>query len=66
MKTIEKDMENINKFLNDLAYCKDCITDIQTRINNNSFMSDNEILDEVRRAIDFLIDAEKHLKKAMI
>jgi len=65
MKTIEKNMENIKKFLNDLAYCKDCITDIQTRINNNSFMSDNEILDEVRRAIDFLIDAEKHLKKVM-
>ena len=65
MKTLEKDMENIRKFLDDLGYCKDCISDIQTRINNESFESDEEILDEIGRASDFLIDAEMHFKKTM-
>ena len=65
MKTIEKDMENIRKLLDDLGYSKVCISDIETRINNESFESDEEILEEIGRASDFLIDAEKHLKKTM-
>ena len=65
MKKIRNDMENIKKFLDDLGYCKVCISDIQTRIDRESFESNEEILEEIGRVSDFLVDAENHLKKTM-
>lgn len=65
MKTADTDMESYRKFINDLGYAKDCITDIQVRLEKESFETNEEILDEIGRASDFLIDAEKHLKKTM-
>jgi len=65
MKTLEKDMENIRKLLDDLGYCKDCISDIQIQIARESFETNEEILEEIGRASDFLVDAEKHLKKTV-
>jgi len=63
MKTIEDDMGNIRKLLNDLAYAKDAISDIQTRIHMESFATDDEILNEILYAKDFLTDAEKRIKE---
>ena len=66
MKTLENDIGNIRKLLDDLAYCKDCISDIQTRIHAESFKSNEEILEEIERASDFLTDAERRLKEEMV
>jgi len=63
MKTIEKDMGSIKKLMDDLAYCKDCISDIQTRIQMESFQSNEEILGEIGRASDFLADARNGWKR---
>jgi len=63
MKTLESDMENIKKLLNDLGYAKDAISDIQTRIYMESFVTDEEILNEILHAKDFLIDAEKRIRE---
>ena len=65
MKTIEDDIEIINKFVNTLSYAGDCILDIRVRIEHEGFESNEKILEEIGRAHDFLTDAENYLKLTM-
>ena len=65
MKTVENDIENINKFVNALNCAGNCILDIRVRIEHEGFKSNKEILEEIGTAQDFLTDAEKYLKITM-
>ena len=62
MRTVEDDMENINKLVNALNCAGDCIMDIRVGIEYEGFKSNEEILEEIGRVHDFLTDAENYLK----
>lgn len=65
MKNINTDVESIKKFINDLGYAKDAISDIQTKMQMEKYETDEEVLDDVLNIKDFLVDAEKHLRESM-
>lgn len=62
MKTFEKDTKYIDKFVQALSRATDCLLYVKVRVEYEGLKPDKEILYEIDRARDFLIDAEKDLK----